>query len=593
MVTAGAGERIGRFRIDEAVASGGFSVVYRARDLRLDQDVAIKVLADNYAFDPDIRTRFADEARALRAVDSTSVVTVFDIGETESGQPYLVMNYADRGTLADRLGRDRPIGRREVARLVAFLADSLGAMHAARLIHRDVKPSNILLTSTGTDGAPTDSLLPAGDQLLLADFGLVKDLSAGSGYTAEAGSAGYAPPEQSMVGSRVDERSDVYGASAVMARVLTGLPADAGSGWVEALARSPHRELAAAIGRGLSTDPAKRQASMAEWRADLERGLEYRGGTTRSKGPRTSRLTRAMVGMVVLVLVLVLTAGLVGLWATRLGDLDPIESTTTGAAEPAGSGSSSTAVNPVIQPPSGLTAEVVGDSVRLAWTAAPATDGVNLFVYDNDGSRRRWVDWLPAGRDRYQLYRLAPASDYRFGLQTVVDGIEQGSDEVTVEVTTGFTSALEDGEAGTALRSFRSELCAVIDERDQVTQDFCNAGEPKTRWDLQVVADRTVVIASRSDSRCLRLTDPAGLGETRPIPLELGGCDEGADRFVARLNEAQGVHELHLVVNGTEETPDSEDWCLDVLGGSEQPGAPLVVFPCNGALNQRWIVNGL
>lgn len=96
-------ERIGRYRVDGVVGSGGFATVYRAYDERFDATVAVKVLAENHCLDPDVRERFLKEGRVLRRVGSPHLVTAHDLGENDRGQPYLVLDFADRGTLAERV----------------------------------------------------------------------------------------------------------------------------------------------------------------------------------------------------------------------------------------------------------------------------------------------------------------------------------------------------------------------------------------------------------------------------------------------------------------------------------------------------------
>ena len=128
----------------------------RCYDEALDSLVAVKVLSDTWAVDPEIRARFVQEAKLLRRIHNEHVVTVHDSGELDDGRPYFVMDYADRGTLEDRLGftpPGRPIDAdRRPARWSLALADGLAALHRAGIVHRDVKPGNLLLQSV--NGAP-------------------------------------------------------------------------------------------------------------------------------------------------------------------------------------------------------------------------------------------------------------------------------------------------------------------------------------------------------------------------------------------------------------------------------------------------------
>lgn len=145
--------RIGRYRVDAVLGTGAFATVYRAVDERLDDIVAVKVLAENHSLDPELRERFLTEGRVLRRVASRHVVAVHDLGETDRQQPYLVLEYADRDTLArrvpDLLARGWRPGVRDLWAVAAPLAEALDAIHRADVVHRDVNPGNVLLTTRG------------------------------------------------------------------------------------------------------------------------------------------------------------------------------------------------------------------------------------------------------------------------------------------------------------------------------------------------------------------------------------------------------------------------------------------------------------
>ncbi|GAA3861269.1 serine/threonine-protein kinase [Streptomyces sp. NPDC003328] len=204
-------ERIDRYRLERRLGSGAFGVVWLAHDDVLEAPVAVKVLAENWAHRLDVRERFLSEARLLRRAGSSRVVQVYDIGELPDGRPYFVMEYADGGTLADRI-TGSPLAVAEALRLTALAARSAAALHDAGIVHRDIKPSNVLLR-TAHDGST---------RLLLADLGLAKSLAQASGLTMAAGSAGYAAPEQSEPGSGIDARADVYSLGALGYHLLTG-----------------------------------------------------------------------------------------------------------------------------------------------------------------------------------------------------------------------------------------------------------------------------------------------------------------------------------------------------------------------------------
>lgn len=222
------GGRIDRYRIVAPIGSGGFATVYRAVDERLECEVALKVLAENHSLVPDYRERFISEAQHLRRVDSYWVASIFDLGETESGQPYMVLELADRGDLETRVNdlwdKQRSLEREDLLVLAETLAHSLSAIHAADLVHRDVTPGNLLVRHNGLRPAPWSgrTLLDRGERLLLSDLGYAKDLRAASGITSGGGTAGFAAPEQHGEMTQVDARADVYGATAVMEWAATG-----------------------------------------------------------------------------------------------------------------------------------------------------------------------------------------------------------------------------------------------------------------------------------------------------------------------------------------------------------------------------------
>jgi eukaryotic-like serine/threonine-protein kinase len=208
--------RLGRLRQVERLGVGGFASVWLYRDDELQSDVAVKALADNWAQRLDIRDRFLQEARILRRADSDYVVRVYDIGEAE-GTPYFVMSYADRGTVADLLDRERRLTLDRTLDLVSQAGAGLAVLHAGGTIHRDLKPANLLLRSDGS-----------GQRLMVADLGVAKAMLHASGLTHVVGTPAYMAPEQAM-GGGVDERADVYSLAAVAYRMLTGQLAHEGS----------------------------------------------------------------------------------------------------------------------------------------------------------------------------------------------------------------------------------------------------------------------------------------------------------------------------------------------------------------------------
>lgn len=279
-------ERIGRYRVEGLAGSGGFATVYQGFDERLDSRIAIKVLADNWSREPEIRRRFRQEAVLLRRLGSEqgvpNLVDVFDIDETDSGQPFFVMGWADRGTLLERAGRHVwPADR--VIRVVDELASALSGLHDRGIVHRDIKPSNVLVRGDGRP-PPTDHLVTKGERLLLGDFGLAKDLQEhGSHLSLVAGTERFMAPEMLEIGTSVDHRADIFSATQLVHDLLTGrqeeLPPD--------FPATAHDFLDA----GRAWDPAARPQSMAQWRDEFAASFAPRLAPTRLADPPTGAVT--------------------------------------------------------------------------------------------------------------------------------------------------------------------------------------------------------------------------------------------------------------------------------------------------------------
>ncbi|GLX52572.1 serine/threonine protein kinase [Streptomyces hygroscopicus subsp. hygroscopicus] len=285
-------ERIGRYRLERPLGTGAFATVWLAHDPELEAPVAVKVLAENWSHRLDVRDRFLSEARLLRRAGSSRVVQVYDIGELPDGRPYFVMEYADGGTLAELL-RDGPLPVPEALSLTAEATRAAAALHEAGIVHRDIKPTNVLL-HTAPDGTR---------RVLLADLGLAKSLAQGSVLTLAAGSAGYRPPEQAEPGAGIDERADVYSLGAVGYELVTGcVPGPPGKVVPPARLRpSLADDVARALLRALEPDRARRWPGARQFAAELDRLAAGPGQQRRRLDRVRGRLNTATLSVAALV----------------------------------------------------------------------------------------------------------------------------------------------------------------------------------------------------------------------------------------------------------------------------------------------------
>ena len=209
--------RLGRYAVRRRIGSGGFATVWLAYDEQLDSPVAIKVLAENWTEDSHVRQRFLEEGRYLRKVESPHVVTVYDAGSLEDDRPYLVMSYADQGTLADRLEADG-LSIAQACEVVRQIGEGLHALHQRGVLHRDVKPANVLFRTV--DPEHDGTLVRA----MVGDLGLGKALDVSSRLTMIAGTPSYVAPEQAQ-GEHLDARADQFSLAALAFLMLSGRPA--------------------------------------------------------------------------------------------------------------------------------------------------------------------------------------------------------------------------------------------------------------------------------------------------------------------------------------------------------------------------------
>jgi serine/threonine protein kinase len=210
------GSHIAGYRLDEQIGAGGMAVVFRATDERLGRQVALKILAPELTRDSDFRQRFIMEARAAAAVDDPHIIPIFEAGEADDAL-YIAMRYVPGGDVRTLLTRDGPMSaKRAVAGILAPVALALDSAHAAGLIHRDVKPANMLV----------DSRPDRPDHVYLSDFGLTRAVQESTSLTGSGvflGTPDYVSPEQ-IRGEVVDGRTDQYALACSAFAMLTGAP---------------------------------------------------------------------------------------------------------------------------------------------------------------------------------------------------------------------------------------------------------------------------------------------------------------------------------------------------------------------------------
>jgi len=271
--------RIGRYVVRRRIGAGGFATVWLAYDEQLDSPVAVKVLADNWTEDHHVMQRFLEEGRYLRRVESPHVVTVYDAGTLEDGRPYLVMTYADQGTLADRL-EVGGLTTSQALEVVRQVASGLQALHDRDILHRDVKPANVLFRTDGSGGADV--------RAMMGDLGLGKALDVSSRLTMIAGTPSFVAPEQAQA-EPLDARADQYSLGVLAFLLLAGRPpythadltAAASPGPPPPLS-TPERPVPAAVDhvvrRALALEREDRFASVTDFAAALTDAFGEQGG---------------------------------------------------------------------------------------------------------------------------------------------------------------------------------------------------------------------------------------------------------------------------------------------------------------------------
>ena len=379
----------GRYRLEAKLGSGGMSTVYLARDETLDRPVAVKVMHREMSEQPDQLERFRQEARAVAKLSNPNVVSVIDAGEDE-GHPYIVFEYVKGETLKQRIARVGALDTQEALAYAIEIARGLSVAHARQMVHRDIKPQNVLIDEEG--------------RAKLTDFGISRQLEQ-DGMTATGrvlGTTDYVAPEQAM-GRGVDPRSDIYSLGVVLYEMLVGqVPFHADSQVGVAMKhvnedlpdvqrRRPEVSAAAAlvVERSTAKNADERYQSIGEMIDDLETALEVeaaRAGSTTGEAtsvldavppPKRKLSSRArwswaaIVGLLLvaggaLLAVKLISDGLLGGGGANKGKGTPVELTSATDYDPEGDG------------------EEVGSKVELAADGDPTGTAWETEHYDSD-----------------------------------------------------------------------------------------------------------------------------------------------------------------------------------------------------------------
>ncbi len=262
----------GRYQIVRHLARGGMAEVYLAHDELLDRPVAVKVLFPELARDASFVERFRREAQSAARLNHPNIVSVYDFGEDQDAQ-YIVMEYVEGQTLRDMIRAGGPMAPAEAIKIGTDIAAGLAVAHTEDIVHRDMKPANVLIAADGEGTAK------------VADFGIARAVGAGSDLTmpgSVVGTATYLSPEQAQ-GIAVDQRSDVYSLGMVMYEMLTGQAPFRGDNPLAIAYKQQHEvppppsamnpavsaQLDDIVARAMSLDPERRQRSAGEFRSEL------------------------------------------------------------------------------------------------------------------------------------------------------------------------------------------------------------------------------------------------------------------------------------------------------------------------------------
>jgi hypothetical protein len=324
------GAQVGNYVVDKKIGEGGMGAVYVAVHPSLGRKVAIKVLLPEHSQQPDLVTRFFNEAKTAASLRHPALVEVFDFGQLPNGAAYLVMDFLEGESLAARLTRVKRLSAAEAVEIGRQIAAGVAAAHGQGIVHRDLKPDNVFLVP--------DPENPGRERVKILDFGIAKlvmpNASLSQGSKAVRTSTGmllgtplYMAPEQCRGSGQVDHRADIYSVGCILFMMLTGRPPFNHEGVGEVLAAHLHEPvpplrslqagippaLEAVVMRALDKKPEQRFQTMAELAAELQRAF----ATPVAESEPMQVPTQRRGGLIALAAVAVLGAGGVYLWQQR------------------------------------------------------------------------------------------------------------------------------------------------------------------------------------------------------------------------------------------------------------------------------------
>jgi uncharacterized protein len=455
--------QIDRYQILDEIARGGMGVVLRARDPAVGRDVAIKVLLGGGLRNATSQKRFAREAKGLARVSHPNVVRVHAYGIASGGEPYIVMELLDGESLEQRLEREGTLKPDEAVSVVTELCGAVAACHVAGVLHRDLKPDNVVVTQGGT--------------LKLTDFGLVRDVDPSVSRTQLTqtgiflGTPGYWAPEQASGGrGQVGVRTDVYGLGAVLFALLTNRPPNGEGTLIEVLSRTREPKpapstfnpqvpswLDSLVGRALAIDPEDRFTDLDELVSALARG-----GAALVDGPRPghSRGLGVGVGVLVLLLVLALLAAL----------------TSTGRETPFAARTPAAIPEPVSPGESGVTqGEVAPETEEVSPEGGASADDGGAEWFRLGASYEKGQNGEPDYLKAHTCFRKAADAGHPDGMFST--GLHysngRGVEQDHVEAARWYRKAADAG-----LSNAMYTLALVYHEGQGVKQDFPEA----IRW---------------------------------------------------------------------------------------------------------------